>query len=124
MQGIPTTMKTTRRILSIAAFVMISTINTFAQKSSYFTENDRLYEEALELFDKEKYAAAQERFREFAENVDNPQDELRVNAEYYQGICALYLFHKDAEYELDRFVAEHPASRWGKKAYIELGSYS
>lgn len=124
MQGIPKTMKTTRRLLSIAAFVMISTLNSFAQKSLYFSENDRLYEEALELFDKEKYAAAQERFKEFAKNVDNPQDELRVNAEYYQGICALYLFHKDAEYELERFVAEHPDSRWVEKAYLELGSYS
>jgi TolA-binding protein len=117
-------MKTLRRILSGATLLVILTSSAVAQKSSYFTENDRIYEEALELFDKEKFAAAQERFKEFANNVDNPRDELRVNAEYYQGICALYLYHKDAEYELERFVAEHPDSRWVEQAYLELGSYN
>lgn len=113
------------RLVSITAiYILLFSSTLTAQQSVYFTERDRLYEEALDLFDKEKFSAAQEKFREFEELVDNPRDELRVNAEYYQGVCALYLFHKDAEYELEKFVADHPDSRWVERAYLELATYN
>jgi TolA-binding protein len=108
---------------SIICIVLISNA-LIAQQSIYFTQQDRLYEEALNLFDKEKFSAAQEKFRQFEELVTDPRDELRINSEFYQGICALYLFHKDAEYELEKFVADHPDSRWVERAYLELATYN
>ena len=91
-----------------------------AQQTDYYTTVDRQYDDAVQLFEKEKFAAAQEKFRLYIEQIPEKQDELRINAEYYFGICALYLFHKDAEFILERFVTNHPDSRWVEHVYLEL----
>lgn len=95
-----------------------------AQQSASYLSIDRVYREALDLFDKEKYAAAQRRFEEFIEMKQDPLAERTVNAEYYAGICALNLYHKDAEYRLERFVEDHPASAWSKRVYFELAQHN
>ena len=84
----------------------------------------RVYREALELFDHEKYVPAKEKFEEFIKLEKDPQHALRINAEYYSGICALYLLHKDAEYQLEKFVQEHPNSPWKQRAYFELATFN
>lgn len=95
-----------------------------AQKTASFTSIDRIYREALDLFDKEKYAAAQRKFEEFIALKQDPLSERSVNAEYYAGLCAMNLYHKDAEYRLEQFVENHPASAWSKRAYFELAVHN
>jgi len=63
-------------------------------------------------------------FEQFIEKEDNVLSERSINAEYYSGICAMYLFHKDAEYRLEKFVNDHPESPWVRKVYYELASYN
>jgi len=100
------------------------TLQGATQQSDFYTVTDRIYDQAVELFEKEKYSAAQEEFRLFIEEIDEKQDEIRINAEYYFGICSLYLFHKDAEYILEKFVTDHPDSRWVEHVYLELAGYN
>ncbi len=102
----------------------ISTLQIVAQQSDFYTVTDRIYDQAVELFEKEKYSAAQEQFKIYIDAIDQKQDEIRINAEYYYGICSLYLFHKDAEYILEKFVADHPDSRWVEHVYLELAGYN
>lgn len=95
-----------------------------AQAPIALYDKTRVYREALELFDHEKYVPAKEKFEEYIVLEKNPQHALRINSEYYSGICALYLLHKDAEYQLEKFVLEHPDSPWKQRAYFELATFN
>lgn len=95
-----------------------------AQAPIALYDKTRVYREALELFDHEKYVPAKEKFEEFIKLEKNPQHALRINSEYYSGICALYLLHKDAEYQLEKFVLEHPDSPWKQRAYFKLATFN
>ncbi len=106
-------------------FTLLACVLTLdAQPPIALYDNTRLYREALELFDHEKYVAAKEKFQEFIALEKDPQHALRINSEYYSGICALYLFHKDAEYQLEQFVLDHPDSPWKKRAFFELATFN
>jgi TolA-binding protein len=61
----------------------ISTLQIVAQQSDFYTVTDRIYDQAVELFEKEKYSAAQEQFKIYIDAIDQKQDEIRINAEYY-----------------------------------------
>ena len=111
------------RVGFMMSFILLPMIHQ-AQQTATFSGNDRLYREALELFDKEKYPSAQRKFDQYVATTDNPDSERAINAEYYSGLCAMYLFHKDAEYRLETFVNDHPESPWVKKVYYELASHN
>lgn len=95
-----------------------------AQQTASYVSIDRIYREATDLFDKEKYAAAQQKFEEFIAMKNDPMSERSVNAEYYAGIAAMNLYHKDAEFRLEKFVLDHPASAQSKRAYFELANHN
>lgn len=112
-----------RRMLAAALLVLVSFAGE-AQQTASFVTLDRLYRDALDLFDKEKFASAQKKFEEFIERKNDPLAERSVNAEYYAGICALNLYHKDAEYRLEKFVQDHPAHAWSKRVTYELANHN
>lgn len=95
-----------------------------AQKPIAFYDATRIYKEGLDLFDHEKYSPAKEKFEQYIALEKNPQHALRINSEYYRGVCALYLFHPDAEFLLEQFVLEHPDSPWKQRAYFELATFN
>lgn len=96
---------------------------TLAQESAESVHPNRLYREGLELFEKEKYAIAQEKFNIYRENHQNEDKELVANAEYYYAICAIELFHDDAEYHISRFISKHPESSKVNQAYFHMGIF-
>ena len=112
-----------RKLLILSVLVAFA-VNLNAQPPISFYDNTRVYREALELFDHEKYVPAMEKFQEYTALEKDPQHALRINSEYYIGICALYLLHKDAEYQLEKFVLEHPDSPWKMRAYFELATFN
>lgn len=88
------------------------------------------FDRALEHFAHAQYAAALEGFDAFASNRlhgDAPAGEserlLKVEAEYHAALCAIYLYHKDAVWRIDRFIIRHPESTWVPKLQWELGNY-
>ncbi len=108
----------------IAWMLLLIPFFSEAQAPIALYDKTRVYREALELFDHEKYVPAKEKFEEFIKLEKNPQHALRINSEYYSGICALYLLHKDAEYQLEKFVLEHPDSPWKQRAYFKLATFN
>jgi len=115
-------MKNSIRVL-IAVFSLVC-FTSAAQETAIDYSEYYEYNEGLELFSKEKYAAALPLFEQTIQSIDDPYEEMRVNSEFYRGICALYLQHKDAEFLLERFTIEHPDSPWVQKIYMELGDYN
>jgi tetratricopeptide (TPR) repeat protein len=112
------------KYVTTLCLALCTTVNAIAQEPIALYDNTRLYKEALDLFDHEKYVGSKEKFEQYIALEKNPQHALRINAEYYRGVCALYLFHPDAEFILEQFVLEHPDSPWKQRAYFELGSFN
>jgi TolA-binding protein len=115
--------------LKKAAFTIIFSVATVispvvqAQQSQVYTHENSEFNTGLELFQKEKYGAAQKSFRKVIES--HPAESLvRIDAEYYNAICATELFNKDGELYLKQFVADHPESPKVKSAYFYLGKYN
>lgn len=109
------------RMFMLLFFVATGTVH--AQKTKIYTDKYTVYREALELYDKEKYAAAQEKFEATVKSLSDAQDEVSINAEYYYALCALKLFHPDAEYLLERFIHMHPESPQVRTVYMHLGRH-
>lgn len=95
-----------------------------AQKTLIYTGEYRSYQQAQELYEKDKFSAAQSKFSEVVKNIEDKHDEIRINAEYFYAVCALELFHKDAEFLLNRFITEHPDHLKSKTIYFQLGRFN
>lgn len=108
----------------LIAFFGLWTAAAFAQKPAHYYHENKDHRNALELFDKEKYSAAQREFEEVVKRIPDPNDEVRIDAEYHAAICAMELMHKDANYRLDLFVKAHPESHWVPAARFQMGRYA
>ncbi len=96
-----------------------------AQLPAYY-EPYRIYKDAQELFDKEKYGAAYEKFEQFLEQAyahDDPSNELNANATYYMAVSAYKLDRFDTEPLLKRFIASYPQNSKWAEAHYYLGRY-
>jgi len=114
-------------------FLLFFVYPVLAQQNPSFQAN-RTYNTAMDLLEKEKYAAAAEQFRQVDESrlktSNQPQLEtelslLKENSQYYVALCALELGNDDAESLFLKFIKEHPENPLTKMAYFEIGrSYS
>ncbi len=95
----------------------------FTQKSTIYTHSNTTYNSALELYDKEKFSAAQEKFLQVLNNTEDKKSEVALNAMYYHALCGLELFNTDAENLLIEFIYAYPESPKVKLAYFHLGRY-
>ncbi|MGM0497104.1 MAG: tetratricopeptide repeat protein [Bacteroidota bacterium] len=110
------------KILSISILLFFYSFGVNSQESKDYTTENSQYNKALELFEKEKYTNAKQLFSETI--GDLPEDtELRANAEYYIAICAIELYHKDAEHLISRFISKHPESSRVNHAYFNMGRF-
>ncbi len=98
-------------------------ISVFGQKTTIYVHENATYNSALDLYDKEKFSAAQEKFSHVLKNIDDEKSEVAVNAMYYNAICGLELFNIDAENLLIEFIYAYPESPKVKLAYFHLGRY-
>jgi len=111
------------------SFTLLLNSETQAQATLNQTSDEYYYRTGLELFDKQKYGAAQKAFLEYirlnslAGNLNGRHNLKVVDAQYYAGISALYLFNPDAEIQIDRFIAEHPTHPKAASANYELGQF-
>jgi len=86
-----------------------------------------IYQEAVELFELEKYGAARKKldaFLEFEEDLRaQEENDLHANARYLQAVSAYKLARKDAVQLLDKFIREFPENTKAPLARYYLGKY-
>ena len=117
--------QTFRIIYFLFGFFFLLCIAAFSQKTAIYTNPDADFKSALELFQKQKYGSAQKQFSKISERYQNePNNLVKIDAEYYGALCALELFNKDAELLLKNFIANHPESPRAQTAYFHLGKYN
>jgi len=82
------------------------------------------YTKGLDLFEKQKFGAAKHQFDHAIANVDDQNSEISANAHYYAAVCALELFHKDAEFLLRSFIRNYSTSTRVNDAWFLLGNFN
>jgi outer membrane protein assembly factor BamD (BamD/ComL family) len=68
--------------LTILAMLLLCQWTAVAQQPATYYEKEARYAEAMDLYDKEKFSAAQKEFDHLRKELDDPYHELSVNAEY------------------------------------------
>ena len=94
-----------------------------AQKSIEQYDPDRLYKQAVELYEKEKYASARQLFGEVMETAADKRDYLYSNAQYFTALCAIELNQPDAESLLMRFINDNPDNPKTPYANFRMARY-
>jgi len=110
--------------ITSALFVLSFCVSIMqAQQSFVFTESNLNYNNAIDLYHKEKFAPAQQYFSKAVEEINDVHSELRIDAEYYVAICAIELFHSNAEALLKKFIEDHPESSHLVSANFNLAKF-
>jgi TolA-binding protein len=111
------------KIFSILITVVLLGLNSasYAQKNIVYNSPVAEYQSAIELFNKEKFGAAQKLFNKTIELIKDEQSEVRISAEYYAAICSIELYNIDAEYRLMKFMSSYPENSKVKLANFQLG---
>lgn len=117
-------MPVVRKILPVIFILFLLVIQqVVAQKPVSFEYGNRKYSRAYELFEKEKYGAAQKYFTKVITDFENKDSELKTKAQYYSAICAINLFNEDAEYLMTQFIGQHPETYLARRGLFELAKY-
>lgn len=82
---------------------------------------DRMYDEACDLFSKEKYAVAQHLFDRYVKTSD-ADDAVIPDAVYFAAVCSERLRNNDAEYRVSEFMRVYPESDHYNMARMSLGN--
>jgi TolA-binding protein len=106
--------------LSLIAFFLPPVV--FAQRTTVYENPLADYHQALELYNKGMYGAARHLFAKTIERIDDRQSTIRSNSEYYVAICAVELFHPDAEKLLTDFIFNHPTHSLQGTASFQMGN--
>lgn len=112
----------TRNLFFIVALLVSFVAN--AQQTLIYAHDDADFKKAMELLEKEKFAAAQRKLKKVYDRITEPHSEIKMEAEFYIAFCALELFNKDAEYLFEKFIDHHPQSPKVREAKYQLGRFS
>lgn len=96
------------RCFVVASFAVSFAVSAMAQQPAHYAHADADLANALDLFSKAKYGAAQYEFQHVIERIGDRYDGTRVEAEFHSALCAVRLFNDDAGYRLLTFMDEHP----------------
>jgi TolA-binding protein len=111
------------RFYPIILLLITLATGLMAQKSVVHTMPDPNYRTAVDLYEKQKYAAAQLFFQKVVDNPSNLLTETKANAQYYLGLCALELFNPDAGFLLTRYISANPQNYKANEAWFHLGRF-
>ena len=110
------------RYIAIVLGVVVLHNFSFSQFTGIYKDKYKNYRDGLDLYDKDAFGAAQKKFEETINSIDDSQDEIQIDAEYLHAVCALELFHKNAQFLLSEFAIKHPDSPKTKKIFNLLGN--
>ena len=111
------------KILLIMVLLVLSAPTVLAQKSSQEEAVRQLYRQALDLYQKEKYASAQNLFDKLTVSAAPIDEQMAGDACYYAAVCAEKLANNDADFRLTEYLRLYPQSVHANMANFYLGNY-
>ena len=94
-----------------------------AQKATPAERQDDLYRRATDLYQKQKYAAAQQIYDQIAQSNEGRADLTTADACYYAGVCSEKLDNDDASYRLEEVMRLYPQSARCNMARFYRGNF-
>ncbi len=107
----------------LSVIMLIVAVSVKSQQTNSYRNINSIYNDAYDLFQKEKYGAAALKFQKVLDYKGSEITNLKTNAEYFTAICSKELFNNDAEYLLENFIKNHPESSLLKDAYFQMGIF-
>lgn len=109
-----------KRGLMLLALLLSAQIG-WGQGYSEPADQATTYNSAMDLYQKEQYANAQQLFKRYVANATDEVNHRKSNAEYYAAMCAILLNNDDAEYLIAQFIKRYPESQKISAAYFAMG---
>src|SRR6187401_2665983 len=110
----------TKKHLLFCIFAMVASLG-YSQKTAANEDKIKLYNTALELYDKQLYNAAISNFNDY---LPYATDAVNISdVEYYIASCKLKLMHNNALANMLDFIERYPQSRKVNNANLEIGDY-
>lgn len=103
--------------------LLLASFSVFAQSTEKYQSEYALFYQGEDLYEKAKFSAAEESFKQFMAQFSDVNDPFYIKASYYSALSALHLYHADAEKRLLNFLKEYPESIYKEQVYFELGRY-
>ncbi len=101
--------------------LLISFYHLSSQRTGALEDKSRIYNSALELYDKELFNAAISVFQDYLPYATDPVNKSDV--EYYVASCKLKLLHENAIANMKDFIERYPTSRKINNANFDIGDY-
>ncbi|MBR1765939.1 MAG: tetratricopeptide repeat protein [Bacteroidales bacterium] len=95
----------------------------WGQRTTDESRQRELYRQAMDLYGKQKYAAAQQIFDEIALGNKGRADLTTADASYFGGVCSEKLDNNDASFRLEEFLRLYPQSSRCNMARFYLGNF-
>ena len=112
-----------RRAILTLNFLFAIIIQVMSQVSFSGDDLGSVFNRAMDMYNKEKYAAAIRLFDTYIKDSDENNKILLAEAEYYAALSALRLFNPDSEYRMIIYLSTHPESPKINEARLALGDY-
>ncbi len=103
--------------------LMLSSVGVNAQQSAIYRDKDTDLKEGLELFNKDQFGAAQQKFTEYLRRTEGGVATSCADAAFYQAMCALRLDHNNGEALVVSFLDKYPESSKANLARFEMGRW-
>lgn len=100
-------------------FVITNSVH--AQKTEVYAHQLTDFDKAVSLYNEKQYVSAQLLFDKVKKQ--NPTDEIAAECAYFSAFCAIKLNQNDAEFAMEKFVADYPTSSKQNQAYIGVSHY-
>ncbi|MSQ78898.1 MAG: tetratricopeptide repeat protein [Flavobacteriaceae bacterium] len=107
------------RLFAILCVTVCSISLLRAQKTQNLEQPIQVYHHGVELFQKEKYAAARQAFAQFMEQSKDTA--LSIRAKFYDAICAFELYNPDALELFKALAYNYPQHPCGVLSYFQIG---
>jgi TolA-binding protein len=104
--------------LSVGVLITCLCLQVSAQKTSIYDNPQATYDQAVDLYNKEKFGSAKVLFDELAAGE---RSNIKAGSEYYAALCAAQLFHPDATQRFEKFIEAYPQNAQVNDAGFELG---
>ncbi len=94
-----------------------------AQQSEWERSVQKLFDEAVSLYQKRLYNPARTKFEDVLAADVPKHSSWAEQSSYYRAMCALFLYNKDAEALLEDFSLSYPASPLEQQAALTAADY-
>ncbi|MEO8591539.1 MAG: tetratricopeptide repeat protein [Flavobacteriales bacterium] len=108
------------RLVPVLFALVLFARPVLAQRPAHYDQRNADLANAMELFAKAKYGAAQFELDRVTERITDPNDATRNEAEFMSALCAVRLFHDDAGHKLLAFMDNHPENQHIPAVRFEL----